>query len=101
MQRDRKPKLDIVIILASGDSQRPHRLHCIYPYCGRTMLSVNRDIALVLEDNKGIHWADLPEDITVIEHKCRGCGYFYRIYTPQTVVAKAEVESMLKNESVV
>lgn len=92
---------NVVLILAPGESQRPKRLRCVNSYCGRTMMTVNREVALTLEDNKGIHWADVPDDVTVVEHKCRGCNYCYRIYTPETPKAKAELNTMIQAGNVV
>jgi hypothetical protein len=60
------------------------------------MMAVNREVALTIEDNKGIHWGDLPEDVTVIEHKCRGCDYYYKIYTPETISASKELSTMIE-----
>lgn len=91
----------VVVILAPGASIRPQKFRCIFKFCGRTMMTVNRDVAIVLDDNKGVHWADLPDDVTVIEHKCRGCDYYYKIYTPETVQAGADIKAMLVGESVV
>lgn len=91
----------VVIILAPGESKRPERLKCIFEYCGRTMMAVNRDVALVIKDNKGVHWGDLPADVTVVEHKCRGCDYYYKIYTPETVKARAELSTMIEGQHVV
>ena len=97
----RHGKKNVVIILAAGESVRPKRLRCRFEHCGRTMMAVNRDVALVLEDNKGVHWADLPDDVTVVEHKCRGCDYYYKIYTPETAAARAELNTMIQGTHVV
>lgn len=91
----------VVIILAPGESIAPRRLKCIFVYCGRTMMTVNRKVALTIENNKGIHWADLPDDVTVIEHKCRGCDYYYKIYTPETAEASDELGTMIGAKNVV
>lgn len=88
----RHGKKFVVVILAKGESIRPIRLKCIYHHCGRTMMRVNRDVALVLDNNKGIHWSDVPDDVTVVEHKCRGCDYYYKIYTPETVKAEQDLK---------
>lgn len=89
----------VVVILASGESVRPKRLKCVFIHCGRTMMAVNRDVSLVIENNKGVHWADLPDDVTVIEHKCRGCDYYYKIYTPETVKAGKELSTMIEAQN--
>jgi len=86
----------VVIILAPGVSQQPKRLKCVFMHCGRTMMAVNRAVALTIDDNKGVHWRDLPDDVTVIEHKCRGCDYYYKIYTPETVKASKELGTMIE-----
>lgn len=99
MRMSAKPKVDVVVLLAAGESRRPKGMRCVYPYCGRRFARINRDVELVLEDNKGVHWADLPDDVTVFEHKCRGCNYLYRIYTPKTVAAKDETQAMLESKS--
>lgn len=97
----RHGKKNVVVILAPGESTRPVKLKCIYPFCGRTMMAVNRDVALVLDNNKGVHWSDVPDDVTVIEHKCRGCDYYYKIYTPRTELASDELNGMMATQSVV
>lgn len=91
----------VVVILVPGESVRPVRLKCIFMHCGRTMMMVNRDVELVLENNKGIHWSDVPQDVTVIEHKCRGCDYYYKIYTPETKQAVRELNTVINKPSVV
>jgi hypothetical protein len=60
------------------------------------MMAVNRDVSLVIDNNKGVHWADVPDDVTVIEHKCRGCDYYYKIYTPETIRASKELSTMIE-----
>lgn len=97
----RHGKKNVVIILAPGESVRPKRLRCIFEHCGRTMMAVNRDVAITIKDNKGVHWADLPDDVTVVEHKCRGCDYYYKIYTPETQQAKVELNTMIQAGNVV
>lgn len=91
----------VVVILAPGVSRRPQRLHCVFKFCRRTMMTVNRDVAFVLEDNKGVHWADVPDDVTIIEHKCRGCDYYYKIYTPETLLASNELKAVINAPKVV
>jgi len=92
----RNSKEWVVIILAPGQSMRPKRLRCTFVHCGRTMMAVNREVAVVLANNKGVHWGDLPEDVTVIEHKCRGCEHYYKIYTPETVNASNQLNTMIE-----
>jgi hypothetical protein len=53
------------------------------------MAKVNRQTQLILTDNQGVHWSDIPEGVTVFEHKCRGCDYYYKIYTPDSEEAYA------------
>ena len=85
----------VVVMLKAGESIRPIGLKCVYVYCRRTMMKVNRDVELVLDNNKGLHWSDVPDDITVIEHKCRGCDFYYKIYTPKTLKASEELVERL------
>lgn len=89
----------VVVILAEGESQRPRRLLCVNNYCRRTLLMVNRDVKLVIDNNKGVHWSDLPEDVTVIEYKCRGCDFYYKIYTPETSEARRNLNTMIDTKS--
>lgn len=96
-----KKTIHIVLILKPGESKRPERLVCVDVWCKRTMATVNREIDVKLENNQGIHWSDVPEDVTVIEHKCRGCPRMYHIYTPQTARAKAETMDIINEQSVV
>jgi hypothetical protein len=91
----RHEKVWVVIILAAGESAQPRRLVCENPNCGRTMMTVNR-MGVVLLNNKGVHWRDLPADVTVIEHKCRGCEHYYKIYTPETVEAANKLNPMIR-----
>lgn len=91
----------VVVLLAPGESQRPVKLHCVFKFCRRTMMTVNRDVELVIEDSKGIHWADVPSDVTVVEHKCRGCDYYYKIYTPANSRANDKIQTMLDGENAV
>lgn len=99
----RHGRYNVVILLKGGETINPIRLACVnkmncyHPF----MMKVNREIAAVIEDNKGIHWSDIPDDVTVIEHKCRSCDYYYKIYTPRTVKAESAVKTMLESEAVV
>lgn len=95
----RKPHY-ITIILKAGQSQRPEKLICRYKWCNRQMMRVNRPIAHELDNCRGIHWREVPEDVTVVEHKCRGCDYYYYIYTPETKRAEqAAVEAIAEGQS--
>lgn len=93
MPRDKHP-VHIVYILKPGEGIRPHKLRCENPYCRRVMFTLNREIETTITDSQGIHWADTPEDVTVIEHKCRGCEYIYHIYTPE-IAAAIEITARL------
>lgn len=88
----------VVILLAPGESIKPERLKCVFEFCGRTMMTVNRKILITIKDSKGVHWADLPDDVTVAEHKCRGCDYYYKIYTPSTDKASQELNTMIEGQ---
>lgn len=94
MPRDRQPTF-IVYILASGAGTRPHKIRCENVYCRRTMMTINREIEHTIKNSKGIHWADTPDEVTVVEHKCRGCEYVYRIYTPENPAASLETMNSL------
>lgn len=86
MVRDKQPTF-IVYVLAAGAGTRPHKIRCENIYCRRVMMTINRDIEHVIKNSKGIHWADTPDEVTVVEHKCRGCEHVYRIYTQENQVA--------------
>lgn len=88
----------VVVTLKSGENVRPVGLKCIYPFCRRTMLKVSRDVDMVIDNNKGIHWSDIPDDVTVVEHKCRGCDHYYKIYTPSTASAQQALQRAVNNE---
>lgn len=97
--RDRSAWVWVVVTLKPGENVRPVGLKCIYPFCRRTMMKVSRDVELVIDHNKGLHWSDLPDDVTVVEHKCRGCDYYYKIYTPATPDAETELLRAVNNKA--
>lgn len=89
--RIKEGKRNVVVLLEHGN-RAPIMLLCVNPFCRhRAMMKVNHDIKITIQDSQGVHWADLPDNVTVVEHRCRGCGYQYKIYTPDTEASAEEV----------
>lgn len=88
----------VVILLKPGETRRPEKLRC--EWCHRLLFMVNKEVLLVIKDNKGIHWSELPADITVVEYKCRGCDYYYKVYTPQNDKAAQQALEVMEGSSV-
>lgn len=98
MMRRRGNKKHVVILLAPGESIRPVRLLCQnLLYCEyRRLMMVNRMVLMVLVDNLGIHWSDVPEGVTISEIKCHACGWYYKIYTPDSNAALHNARAIIE-----
>lgn len=94
----RRGREDVVILLAAGESIRPIRLNCSnVMYCNyRRLQMVNRTVRMMLVGNKGIHWSDVPSGVTVLEIKCHACGWYYKIYTPDSERAYDETRAIIQ-----
>lgn len=97
----RRSQRYITILLAPGENLRPMPLFCINVYCGYRLFNVSRETQAVLNDCRGIHWTDVPEDVTVVEVKCHSCKHYYYVYTPESLVSAIAMQDQLDNANVI